>query len=841
MSILRKALYVTLTAAVLPGATQGQQLGRPTFRPSDGPSRAARIVQGLTTLNADLRALRRVFVDSSVGLADWVEFEASALGRVSSGNTPEGAVVDFLARYGGLIYGLDAQSAGLALVARYDDGAFTHFRYAQQSQGRQVLGGDLLVHVARVGNRYAVQSVNGRVYPGIDVSPLPSLSYAQAREAALAGLMGAALTAESDSMLTIVPDGTAFRLTYIVGIRHASRGLLMRYVDAHTGTVFGEASGAISLRGDVAGWGNDELRGDVAGWGNDEMPLGHGESSGALSGYVAAFGPDAFGNVQHFHVWMYSASDFALASNDNVPGVTEVRIADFRGADIGGTACSTQQPIVRNTVTTWDPDSVHRREEVSGVWNVSETIRFYNTKFGRLGMKQPPTSVTACVHGVSDGFNAIYYVSTRMLGFRRDTDPDKASVAGQDVVTHEFEHGVIHADVAFNGDNENDALNEGLADYFGTRHRGSSCVAQGVYLSDPNNPCLRQIDSDSTFAQRTLVCGGDFHCLGVTFSSAVWRVASTTPWGPDTDWGVYNGVRYYMSSTVQFVTGREAVVRAVKDRAHNNQGTDITLVLEPEFYNRGIGPAPVSVGLARGPCSEWAPRVAGADARTFALRFEAGSSYNADGSADLVTYGINLGTYTASSLPIFQASQVAGHAGNDGHSHSFRFRFTDVGTKVGFLDYYAGDAGCGIQTVIAAHDTGVVLAAPREFAVRQAVQTPTGVLSARVAGPRALTSAAVDSRAGASVGAQVRAFGITALEIDVPNQLAGKRIDLAIYDLQGRSVRHMTEDGLAAGVRTITWDQLTNGGARAPAGVYVVVVRYGDIVRRTRFVVPAGR
>jgi hypothetical protein len=320
----------------------------------------------------------------------------------------------------------------------------------------------------------------------------------------------------------------------------------------------------------------------------------------------------------------------------------------------------------------------------------------------------------------------------------------------------------------------------------------------------------------------------------------VWPVATSgADPGFDADWAVYNGLRFYMTATTEFGTGREAVVRAAKDRMRaglNHTLSGMVYEMETQFYQRGIGPEAVAVSLPhQWICDEWHLQTGGTGTRSFGLWFEAGAEYFNDGSVDHRFYNLSLGTFTAASLPAFTATQLGGHRVNDGHDHAFRFRFTDVGAAVGYLDYFAPatDRSCGIQPV-AMHDSAAAL--PTEFAVRQAIPSSGGLISARVAAQVGRSDGAAAPRAG--VADEIRAFGVSALEIDVPTDRAGERLEIRVFDLQGRPVRAITEDNVPAGRKAVVWDRLTTNGALAPAGVYTVIVRYGKSVQRTRFVIP---
>jgi hypothetical protein len=56
----------------------------------------------------------------------------------------------------------------------------------------------------------------------------------------------------------------------------------------------------------------------------------------------------------------------------------------------------------------------------------------------------------------------------------------------------------------------------------------------------------------------------------------------------------------------------------------------------------------------------------------------------------------------------------------------------------------------------------------------------------------------------------------------------GARVEVTVYDLQGRPVRHLAEDDwVLPGSHPISWDGTTDGGAACPAGVYFVRARIG--------------
>ncbi len=60
-----------------------------------------------------------------------------------------------------------------------------------------------------------------------------------------------------------------------------------------------------------------------------------------------------------------------------------------------------------------------------------------------------------------------------------------------------------------------------------------------------------------------------------------------------------------------------------------------------------------------------------------------------------------------------------------------------------------------------------------------------------------------------------------------PSQ-AYERVELAVYDVQGRRIRHLFSQELPAGNYTARWDGRLEAGGRAASGVYVCRLRIGS-------------
>ena len=83
---------------------------------------------------------------------------------------------------------------------------------------------------------------------------------------------------------------------------------------------------------------------------------------------------------------------------------------------------------------------------------------------------------------------------------------------------------------------------------------------------------------------------------------------------------------------------------------------------------------------------------------------------------------------------------------------------------------------------------------------------------------------------------------VTALEDAVPNpfnprttisfsvELEGQ-VEVGIYDLRGRCLRHLVSQYLAPGRQARPWDGRTDDGSVLPSGIYLVRLESGDVVQ----------
>ena len=850
------AVAMVTLVVVAPSLALGQQVGE-GFRNPRRAERLATTHAAVDSLERTSRAFRKVLVDSALGTPLWVEFSSDQQAAEQRGGTVDGVLAAFLARHRQML-GIETV-ADLREVSRVANKDMVHVRYRQYWRGIRIWGGELRVHLRLTPAGYVVESANSRLYADVDapvdaaVTPGMALATASSRL-----IREGVLHADSsgDGPLAIRPLRSGYRLVYtIVGARHGA------IVDAVSGEVLEVVSRAQSASPPV-------MRRRRAEPGIQRPPMPWGTAAGAvtsLAGYVSGSGTDALGQFHQSGSFLvyFNDTEYELRSAQLYPYVSEVIVREYGEQIMEPCATPTGYPpsypfpIATNPTTQWPSGDGPRQHQVSGMINGLGSGKFYRDSLGRRSYDDalPGSALTLCVDGVADPeypAAALSFPSDNSLGFDRAVPGTarKGAVAAQDIVTHEFTHNVARdEDVAQNWDfepygspeHETGAMNEGLADYFGARHRGSACHGLDAF-----GGCSRNLDNMVPYATgRTQ----SIHNFGVVFSGALWQVAALSPpLGKDVDNATYDAIRFYMLESAQMLHSREAVVRAAQDRKHANQNlADIVPSLEDAFADRGIGYPPVFVWQSTVPnCGMGVQVTVGDTNRRYQITFESGSGLNQDHSVTNVSYSAQLapfGWHDGDQTFQYTPEQLGGHQLGDGHAHDLRVRFNDgmLGVAGILLDYYVGwaaDEECyafpnegSRQRIITEGSVALGGIPPAELTVRQVVSDGAGVRVEMSGGAR-------PDGARPGLAAQVARSGLMTLEYGVPAAARG-RTTIRVYDLRGRLVRTMTDVPAGPGWARVTWDGRDDSGSAVAAGVYLAVVRAGEEAVRSRFIVPA--
>jgi hypothetical protein len=74
----------------------------------------------------------------------------------------------------------------------------------------------------------------------------------------------------------------------------------------------------------------------------------------------------------------------------------------------------------------------------------------------------------------------------------------------------------------------------------------------------------------------------------------------------------------------------------------------------------------------------------------------------------------------------------------------------------------------------------------------------------------------------------------TTISYGVPADYAGKKVQVTVFDLAGRSIRSLASEAASPGRRTLHWDLRNETGSRVDNGIYYVRFTLGDITRVQR-------
>ncbi len=763
--------------------------------------RVARLLDGMANHRPYVR------FDSSTGVVRWIV--PRTVPPASREPTAEGVAARFIGDYADLL-GVHPTKGSLILSRVRADGIFTHFHYAQHHAGHRVLNGELLVHVIRTPGGFAVQGANGHVFPGVDVS-MSSIGYASAQDASLAGVERGIVAGKADTAAVIVAHAGSYRLTYRTMISDPGRGAIVtRYVDARNGIVYGESPASPSSGSSTVD--------DLSGLGRKaSSPSGLSGTRRRSSGFETLVADDWYFDERSFGV-LNTGSVYQLR-DPTQPGVAEIQVYDLNEESIDNGRCDNEALVEHPNNAAW-PDDEYGREEVSAVHNLGETVAYFRNKGFTNGMHDDSTDILrGCVHGTEGA--ADYDPENHRLSFRAKPNVSGWGpvVAARDVVTHEFAHGIHWYWVGYS---QPTATDEGLADYWGARTNDNDrCVLGSVR----NGDCIRYLHKDST---SNPICPGgptEIHCAGIRLAAALLGATEVSQgsFADETDNNVMQGTVGYVTPSMTPDEAAFAILARARTQEHYGGQFGASAELHTQFYTHGLQPwGPMTVQMY----SDWSVTTNNGNYLCGYVAFEIGTSglFPNDSGVAWPDSEIDLGYHCTFEAPIsFGGDELNWHWCGDGHAHGFRIT-VDLG--YGPLSYYNGRNGCGGGSLVAG--PGITTGAlPTRFAVRQAIETPTNVLAVTSGAPRSLS-------------AQIRQYGLTALDVDIPTGVAAAPVEVRIYNPQGRLVRRLMSDRVGPGTQRVPWDRKDEGGRDAPPGVYVVLVQHGSFKHRTHFVIPAG-
>lgn len=490
----------------------------------------------------------RAYWDGETGLPIFVTGTEAAS---DAERDPRTSAARFLQEHASLLR-LDDPDQELSFTrAETDAAGATHLRYQQTYRGLEIWGRDLVVHVGADGR---VSGLNGRYAetPRFLGEPIAAVTAAEARGAA-AREIGATLSPESGApRLVVAPDQAgALRLAWLVPADVASDQRWEVFVDASSGEVIRRVS-LVATDGPVAGSGTD---------------LSNTSRSLNLYQVGSTF-------------YLIDASKTMWNGGSSTPPQTvtgAIRIVDARNGE-----GQSLYFITSNSATSW----TNFRNGVSASFFVSKVYDYFLQRHGRNSINASGGTIETIVN-LGQNYNNAFWNGTFMAFGNGDGQSFKDLAGSLDVTGHEMTHGVVEYTANLVYEFQPGALNESMADVFGTAIEfyvegaaGDWLLGEDVTTPQIANDCLRNMQNP---AAANVAFGGQ---QPTTMSEYENLTASQDHGGVHVNSGIpnraayligsqigvqkmeqiyYKALRDYLTRSSQFVDARLAVVQAATD------------------------------------------------------------------------------------------------------------------------------------------------------------------------------------------------------------------------------------------------------------------------------------
>ncbi|MEU9042969.1 MULTISPECIES: M4 family metallopeptidase [unclassified Kitasatospora] len=448
-------------------------------------------------------------------------------------------------------------------------------RFEQRHGGIPVLGGQYLVHLSGQGAGQKVESAGGRYFTGLSAPTAPTVPAETLRQAALTAPTDpqaaapespqttATATAE-DRGAVILPDGGG-RLTEHYTVRDKAAATVREvYVDATTGTV--------ALAHDAGA--------PRPATGAETAPAPTAADDGLQPATGTA--PDAHGRTATVNIAKRADGTYQLTDLTRPATITTYDATGREAGDVG------QVPVPADTApaTSPTPDfpaATGDHGVTDAHLNAGIVYDFYRNRLGRDSLDGKGGAIVSVVN-VNDGgkpYPGAFWDGSKMVYGSGGPGLYPYSVA-LDVAGHEMTHGVVKhtANLLYLG--QSGAMDEAIADYFGN---AIEATARGLSMDDPAAALLgeslcrtgtpqacaqRRLDGHRTttadyVGTRYEVDNGGVHLNSPIFSGALWDIRRTLD--PLTaDRVIYHALADYLTSSDDFLAGRDAVLAAGRDQ-----------------------------------------------------------------------------------------------------------------------------------------------------------------------------------------------------------------------------------------------------------------------------------
>ena len=507
------------------------------------PGNKAMAQKGDKPLNPRLQSIAK-----GGSTANWVDF------REGTSVNPTTIFTDFKD-------GFDLSDNDQMKVAKTvkDEIGFNHYKYQQYYKNLKVVFGEYIVHQNAEG---FVQSANGRLISGLNLGSNASLSEKQALESAL-GFMKARKylwqnpemekqlkSQEKNERATYYPKGellyaptkisnavaTDYKLAWHFKVYTDDPNVMAKsvYVDAITGAVINHVDIAMNCSG---GSGTSAYNGSVS-------------VSTNLSGSY-----QSLNNCQTTQIKVFNCAGGAAANNY------------YTDAD-----------------NTWTDQSA-----VQAMYGAAQTYSYYNTTHSRQSWNGANGDLIAYNNAYAGQNNACWgCTGNQAIFYAGNTSAANDDWNTDDIMGHEFTHGVTQAAAGLVYSYESGALNESFSDIFGEMIESWS-EGSCDYLVGADRGAIRSFIDPNSYSQPDTYLGTSWYTGtgdngGVHYNSGVqnhWFYLLSEGGSGTTDFGsaynvtaitrfkarliAYRALDLYFTSSSQYIDARAATLRAAFD------------------------------------------------------------------------------------------------------------------------------------------------------------------------------------------------------------------------------------------------------------------------------------
>jgi len=483
-------------------------------------------------------------------------------------------IKNFIGNYNG-IFKIDYPEIELALKSKeIDKLGFHHIKLQRMHENIPIYGSQLIAHFDKKGKLYCI---NGRYHPSINIDTKPLIDVFKAIDISMTDAFSdKELPYKSNTyneisnnimdQLVIYPHYDSYYLTYKIDlpltINNSESSEWRYFIDANNGNILSK-------------YNNLKTDGPIISNAPDMWNQSRTLNTYFLNGnyYMIDASKAMFKNVKLFNPYK---SEGVIVTVDYRTGKHTDPFYYF----------------MNSNNKNWD------KVAVSAHCNLSETYLFYRSTFNRNSFDNNGESIRNHVHYM-DGYVNAFWTDTLQGFFFGDGDGKQSTyLAGaQDIVTHEFTHGVTsytsNLEYAF----QPGALNEAFSDIMAVVHDNDDwLIGEDVWTPNVSGDALRSMEDPNLYDQPKYMSqylylnenqdNGGVH-VNCGIPNHAFYLISMDIGRSNAGEIAYRAFTLYLTQYSQFIDAREALIQAASD-IYGKDSNEVVAVMNG-FQGVGIG------------------------------------------------------------------------------------------------------------------------------------------------------------------------------------------------------------------------------------------------------------